>query len=371
MTSILSWLRKDKVFLMSIIVSIMTMFFVTPSFDYFTYMNWHVLIVMFSIMIAIGGIFQTHFFDYVATKLVMQFQTLRHVSLMILLSTFFLGMLLTNDVVLLTLIPFTVFILKHLKEEHYTLKIIALQAIAANMGSALTPMGDPQNIYIYAFYQPEFLDFLGMTFPITLTGLVLLFVLNRVLIPQHHVQLNITTADIKWSSWSIYMSILLVALLGILRIIPLHLVLLYSLGIALVVNRSLFQTVDYHLLFTFVSFFIITGNISQIELIVVLFEPWLQNGFQIYSFSLLLSQVISNVPAAVLLSTFVSQEEYGYLLQGVNVGALGSIIGSLASLIALKYITIHQPGKVRHYIKIYFLMSLVFMMTITFLIWVV
>ena len=190
---------KDKVFLVAVILAIITMFFIPPSMDYFDYINYKVLVVMFTIMLAVAGIFESHFFYFVATKLVVHFKNMRFIALSIVLTTFVLSMFLTNDAVLLTLIPFSIFVFKQVKMEKHIIMMIILQTIAANLGSALTPMGDPQNIYLYAHYQLGFSEFINMTIPITLIGGLLIIVTTLIFFPKHDVVHNIKApaVDIK------------------------------------------------------------------------------------------------------------------------------------------------------------------------------
>jgi Na+/H+ antiporter NhaD/arsenite permease-like protein len=368
------FILKDKVFLIAVVIAIFTMFFVPPSQEYISYMNYKVLVVMLTIMLAVAGIYESHFFYYVATKLVMHLKNIRYISLSIIMTTFLLAMFLTNDAVLLTLIPFSIFILKHIKMERHIIYVIILQTIAANMGSALTPMGDPQNIYLYEYYQIPFNDFLGMTLPITIIGGILIIISTIILMPKKVVELNITTPKVDLKKLGIYSLILLNALFSILRIIPLLYTFIITIVLGLIFARPLFKRVDWYLLLTFVSFFIITGNLSRMENIGLVLANFLDGKIKVYFTGMISSQFISNVPSAVLLSTFTDASMARYLLQGVNVGAMGTLIASLASLISFKYILRDFSKLTKKYILIYSLISLIFMMVITlfllFFVWI-
>jgi Na+/H+ antiporter NhaD/arsenite permease-like protein len=357
---------KDKVFLIAVLIAILTMFFVPPSKQYLSYFNYKVLVVMFTIMLSVAGIYESHFFYFVATKLVMHLKNMRFIALSIVLTTFFLAMFLTNDAVLLTLIPFSIFILKHVKMEKQIIIIIILQTIAANLGSALTPMGDPQNIYLYAYYQISFLDFMRMTLPVTIIGGLLITITTIILMPKAVVELNITTPKVNLKSLAIYGLILLNALFSILRIVPLIYTLIVTLILGLIFARHLFKRVDWYLLLTFVSFFIITGNLSEMEGIGNFLSAFLDGNIKVYFTGMLSSQLISNVPSAVLLSTFTDASMAKYLLQGVNVGSMGTLVASLASLISFKYILRDYPKLTKRYILYYSLISIIYMAIITF-----
>lgn len=356
---------KDKVFIIAFLFAVISMFFVVPSKDYLNYINYKVLIIMFSLMLAVAGIYETHFFDYIATKLIQHLKSIKWIGLTIILVTFFLGMLLTNDAVLLTLVPFTIFITKHTKKEKYAVIIIILQTIAANMGSALTPMGDPQNIYLYAFYDIPFADFIKTTSVITLSGFILISVTAFIKIPNEICELNIIAPKINWHRFLLYFLILINALLNVLRIVPE----VYTLGITLIAGliygRHLFKQVDYHLLLTFVAFFIFTGNLGQIEFIKESISHWLNSEISVFFMAITTSQFISNVPAAVLLSTFTKPIYWRPLLQGVNIGSMGTIIGSLASLITFKYVLKEYKNQTRTYLITYSVISIIFIVIIS------
>ena len=365
MKFVLKNILKDKVFIIAGIIMIITMFIIPPSELYLSYMNYKVLIIMFTIMIAVSGLYETHLFDFIATRLVIQFKTIKWISLILILSTFFLAMFLTNDAVLLTLIPFTLFIMKHTKQEKYALITIILQTIAANLGSALTPMGDPQNIYLYAFYDIPFKTFLLITFPITALGFILISTTALIKIPNHPVELNLQAPEVNWKRVGLYSLFLLNALFVILRIVPEWYTIYVTLILGLVYGRHLFKRLDYGLLLTFVAFFIITGNLGQMESVSSLFDQFLNTPRTVYFTALATSQFISNVPAAVLLSTFTKPIYYPALLMGVNVGAMGSIIGSLASLITFKYVLREFPKSIKPYFLNYTLISIIFIVIIT------
>jgi len=365
MKSLLRYLYKDKVFVIAFIFAVISMFFITPSKDYLDYINYKVLIIMFTLMLAVAGVYETHFFDYVATKLVIQFKSIKWIGLIIILVTFFLGMLLTNDAVLLTLVPFTIFITKHTKQEKYAVMIIILQTIAANMGSALTPMGDPQNIYLYAFYDIPFGEFLATTAIITISGFVLVSTTAMIRIPNHHCELNIVAPTVEWKKFFLYMLILINALLTVLRLVPEEYTLMITIFLGLLYGRHLFKRVDYTLLLTFTSFFIFTGNLGQMIWIKDAISHLLDTRLSVYFTGLFTSQLISNVPAAVLLSTFTERAYWQPLLQGVNVGAMGTIIGSLASLITFKYIMREYRSETKTYLITYSIISIIFITIIT------
>ncbi len=365
MRKIIAFITKDKVFLIALIFALFSMIIIPPSQDYMGYINTKVLIVMFTLMIGVAGMYETHFFDFIATKLVIRFVSIKWIALVIILVTFFLGMFLTNDAVLLTLVPFTIFVTRHTKQEKYTLMIIILQTIAANMGSALTPMGDPQNIYLYAFYDIPFQSFLATTFPITFMGFILLVGTTLICIPHQHCELNLAAPQVRWDKVLLYALFLINALLLILRVVNVWITLGVTLILVIIYGRRLLKRVDYHLLLTFTAFFIFTGNLAQMDVLQGITSQFLSGHTSVYFTGLITSQLISNVPAAVLLSTFTDRLYWQALLQGVNVGSMGTIIGSLASLISFKYILKDDRTHLKTYLINYTVVSIIFITVIT------
>ncbi|MDZ4196435.1 MAG: SLC13 family permease [Candidatus Izemoplasmatales bacterium] len=363
---------KDKVFLIAFIVAIVSMFFIAPSIRYIEYINPKVLIIMFTLMIAVAGMYEANFFSFVAIHLVSHFFTIKYIAFVIVVATFFLGMLVTNDAVLLTLVPFTLFVTKQTKMQRHALFIVILQTIAANMGSALTPMGDPQNIYLYAFYDIPFMTFITTMLPITITGLILVSVTTLVFIPNTHCEPIMVKPIVDSKRMIIYTILFFNALLSVLRVYSIWIGLIVTIVITLLFCLRLVKKVDVHLLLTFTMFFIFTGNLSQITNIQSSIQGLLSSPTSVYFTGLFTSQFISNVPGAVLLSTFTPAPYSLALLQGVNVGAMGTIISSLASLITFKFVLKEFPKDGKLYLKTYSLLSIVFIIIITivvFLFW--
>lgn len=365
MKTIGAWLWKDKVFVIAWAAALVSMLFVPPSLDYIGYINPKVLIIMFTLMIAVAGMYEANFFSFVAIGLVSKFFTIKYISLVIVVATYFLGMLVTNDAVLLTLVPFTLFVTKQTKMEKYALLIVILQTIAANMGSALTPMGDPQNIYLYAFYDIPFGTFLRAMAPITIMGFLLVTISTAVLIPNEYCEPIMVSPKVDWKRMAVYGAIFTNALFAVLRVYSVWIGLIVTLVISVPLCFRLWKKVDYHLLLTFTAFFIFTGNLGVLDSIGQAFERFLDTPASVYFTGLFASQFISNVPAAVLLSTFTERSLALPLLQGVNVGAMGTLIGSLASLITFKIVTKEFPGEMKAYLRTYTLLCILFIVVIT------
>ena len=371
MKKILHFFWKDKVFLIAFILAVVSCFFIPPSAAYLGYVNTKVLVIMFSLMIAVAGLYEANFFSFIAINLVSKFYSIKWIALVIVLATFFLGMWVTNDAVLLTLVPFTLFVTRQTGQQRYALIIVILQTIAANMGSALTPMGDPQNIYLYAYYNIGFGAFIKMMAPITITGFLLLVVSTLALVPNVPCHPITVSPKVELKRLLLYAAIFVNALLCVLRVLPDYVTILITVVLTLPFCRHLLKKVDYQLLLTFTAFFVFTGNMSQLTGIKDFIGTLLNSNASVYFTGLITSQFISNVPAAILLSTFTNAAFWGPLLQGVNVGAMGTVIGSLASLITLKFVLREFPDQVRDYLKIYTVICVVFILIITGVVFIV
>ena len=202
---------------------------------------------------------------------------------------------------------------------------------------------------------------------VTISGFILVTSTAMIKIPHVVCTLNITTPTVDWKKFFLYMLIMINALLAVLRIVDEQYTIIITTILGLIYGRHLFKKVDYTLLLTFTSFFIFTGNLAQITWISDAVSSLLNSRISVYFTSLIASQFISNVPAAVLLSTFTDRLYWQPLLQGVNVGAMGTIIGSLASLITFKYIIREYRSEAKTYLITYSIISIIFITIITIL----
>jgi len=371
MKRLLGYFWKDKVFVVAFVAAVFSMFLIPPSLGYLGYFKTKVLVCMFGLMIAVGGMYEQNFFTVVAIKLVKRFHSVRNIALVIVLTTFTLGMLITNDAVLLTLVPFSIFVMKEIRQEKHLLGVVILQTIAANLGSAMTPMGDPQNIYLFTRFSIPFFIFLKSMLPVTMTGLFLIVATTLAAFPKTEVEPIKQVAYLNDRRIYVYFLIFAIAILCILGVLGDLVTLIIVMILSLMFGRTLFKRVDYPLLLTFSAFFVFTGNISQIGSIASVMTSFLQSPTSVYFMGLVTSQFISNVPAAVLLSSFTPENYIVNLLQGVNVGAMGTIIASLASLIAFKFVLKDFPGRSGEYLWKYTLVCIVYIAIITLVVFFV
>lgn len=328
----LEFIKKEIVLIISLSLAILSSIFSLPKLSY---IDFKVLILLFNLMIVVSAFKELKVLDSIAIKILKQCKSYTSITFALVFLTFILSMIVTNDVALITFVPLTIIIGK--KANCRTLKIVILQTIAANLGSSFTPMGNPQNLFIYSFYNLGIIEFLKATFPLLFisTILLLFFILkgkNKVL----NIELKIVS--IKDKKQVIVFSILFfIILLSVFHLTNYKVTFLITLITVLLFNKSLFYKVDYSLLITFIGFFIFIGNISTLDSVRNFMEYLLQSGKATFISSIIVSQIISNVPATMLLSGFTNS--INELLLGVNIGGLGTLIASLASVISFKLYT--------------------------------
>ena len=332
-TKIREFIAKETVLCIAACCAILTMFIIPPSVEYIHYIDFRVLCLLLCLMAVVGGMKAVGVFDWLTYQLLRRIHNGRILGLTLVLLPFFCSMFVTNDVALIIFIPFTLMLLEQLGGRRQIISVTVFQTIAANLGSMATPVGNPQNLYLYAFYNISIGDFFSVTLPITAVSLVLLTAVSLFLLPGKLPQQQLETANIQNSKHLlIYIALFALCLLTVFRVIPYILTTIITIILLLIIDRKLLKEIDYMLL-TFVCFFIVSENLGQIQ--------WVRSTLQtLLNADTLLtavgtSQIISNVPAAVVLSGFTDQ--WRHMLAGVNIGGLGTPIASLASLITIKF----------------------------------
>lgn len=338
---IVSFAKKETVLFAAVLLAFGSMVCVPPDMQYLSYIDYRVLALLFCLMTVMEGFKSTGFFAAVAGKLLEKVKTFRQLYLVLVFLCFFTSMWITNDVALLTFVPFTVLVLRMTGLEQEMIPVIVLQTIAANLGSMTTPVGNPQNLYLYSISGMGIGAFLQIMGPLTLisAGLIFLICLIHKDFPIRQGMLGKEIVGVRKAGENQVLAVLFfISLLSVFRILSWQLLLLIVLvsciGIkAFCKEKYLPLKADFGLLLTFAAFFIFIGNMGRICAVREVLSQVLNGRELLISF--LCSQMISNVPAAILLSGFT--QEYRGLLQGVNIGGLGTLIASLASLISYKF----------------------------------
>ena len=338
---IVNFAKKETVLFAAVLLAFGSMVCVPPDMQYLSYIDYRVLALLFCLMTVMEGFRSTGFFAAVAGKLLEKVKTFRQLYLVLVFLCFFTSMWITNDVALLTFVPFTVLVLRMTGLEQEMIPVIVLQTIAANLGSMTTPVGNPQNLYLYSISGMGIGAFLQIMGPLTLisAGLIFLICLIHKDFPIRQGMLGKEIVGVRKAGENQVLAVLFfISLLSVFRILSWQLLLLIVLASCIGIKafckeKYLPLEADFGLLLTFVAFFIFIGNMGRICAVREVLSQVLNGRELLISF--LCSQMISNVPAAILLSGFT--QEYRGLLQGVNIGGLGTLIASLASLISYKF----------------------------------
>lgn len=353
MKAVVDFFKREAVLCISGILAVISCFIVPPSAAYADYVDLRVLILLFCLMLVVAGIRQTGAFTIICEALLKKFRSIKTVGLVLVLLSFFMSMLLTNDVTLVTIVPFTLLMFDSIsgeKKGRAEIVLLVLETAAANLGSMLTPMGNPQNLYLYTKFNLTFSEFFGIIFPYSALSLVLLICSVFLFLPRLETEKPRGTTKLDGRVKPVIFAILFaVNMLTILRMLDDKILLVIVAVTVLIIDRRLFLKADYSLLLTFVFFFIFVGNLGSLPAL----SESLQSVFvgNEVVLSVLISQVISNVPAAILLSGLSDNADA--LIIGTNLGGLGTLIASMASLITYKFYAATNDSSPKKYILVF------------------
>lgn len=357
----LKLIKKDIILFVSGILAVASCFFVHPDASYLGYINYRVLAILMSLMLVVAVLLRIGTFDYLTDRLLGKLHTSRSISLLLVILSFVMAMLLTNDVTLVTLVPFSIAVLKSFKDRRSLMFTLILMTVAANLGSMLTPIGNPQNLYLYTKYKMSLLPFIKLMLPYSALSLALLIAAVFALSGNKKSSREGSSGTPAPSSIKLAVCVVLFALCVLAVADKLNWGLMLGVTVVTValLDRKAFRYIDYALLLTFVFFFILIGNLGRIPAIydtlsrVVDIAPVLTAAAS--------SQIISNVPAAMLLSAFTDNGEA--LVIGTNLGGLGTLIASMASLITYKFYAAmsRDEEKTMGYLPAFTLVNVVFL----------
>lgn len=290
--------KREIIFSISLILAIVSCFFVKPSINYFNYINWETIILLFVIMVIVEVLKNLYVFERLVRKLLVKIRNTRGLVFILVFTCFLSSIFITNDVSLIIFVPFSILALKKVDRIDLIILTVSLQTIAANVGCMVLPIGAPHNIVMYTVSNIPFQAFFLLLLPYIIVSLIFLAVLMFV-VPRDDINLP-HMRKIEFDANNFI--------------------------------KRVFLGVDYYLLLTFIALFILIGNLENISFFSSLFTRWI-NGNEVL-WGVLASQVISNVPAAMLLSGFSSN--YEAIIVGINIGGFGTLIASMANLISYK-----------------------------------
>lgn len=363
---IINFIKKETVLLVSAILAIVSMVFVPPSAKYISYIDLPTISLLFCLMAVMAGLRKIGLFSSLANSLLARIKNFRSVSLALILLCFFTSMFITNDVALITFVPFAIEVVRKSEKNEFMIPIVVLQTIAANLGSMLTPVGNPQNLYLYSLSGMYVAEFILLVLPYTAIAFVMLVIANFS-VKSEFVEYKTEKINFSVKSTVFYIALFLVCMLTVANILEYWVTFIIVTAAIVLTNKKMLLKVDYSLLMTFIFFFVFIGNMSNVDAFKNAVS-YLLNGREIL-ISIVLSQVISNVPAAVLLSGFT--DNIRSLIIGTNIGGLGTLIASMASLISYKIFVSEMPNERKKYFWQFTLWNIIFLIVLSIFIIVI
>lgn len=363
------FLKNETVLCVSFLLAVLSAFVIKPDMLYLTYPDYRTIALLFCLMIIVAGFQSLGIFRMLGHFLITRAGSIRGLSVVMIFLCFFSSMVITNDVTLITFVPFTILVLRMSGRVERILKLVVLETIAANLGSMATPIGNPQNLYLYSISDLTAGEFMQAVLPYAGLSLILLVIV--VFVGKDEPLLDVSVKDepekraekkagrVLGQAMPLLL-LLILCLLVVFRILPYQPVLICVILVILVIKRKLYLSVDYFLLLTFLCFFVFIGNMKRIPQVSEFLVSAVQ-GRELLA-GILTSQIISNVPAAILLSGFSS--DYSALLTSVNLGGLGTLIASLASLISFKFFVKEYPDKKVAFLKVFTIWNLLFLLVL-------
>lgn len=347
MSRIKDFIKREITLCIAFFAAVISCFWVHPDRAYWGYIDFRTLALLYCLIIVVAGLRGAGMFSALAHWLCSRSSSVRSMGIVLVALCFISAMLVTNDVALLTFVPFSVVVMGLANQTEDLAWVVVLQTVAANLGSMLTPVGNPQNLYLYSCYNMSMGEFFAATAPIWLLSAVLIALLCLRL-PKTEISVFLgekPTLDKK--ALIIYLLLFAVCMLVVLRVMPWPIMLAIVVAVLLIYERRILLKGDFLLLLTFVCFFIFAGNLARIEAVDHLLRRLLSGHEMLLGAAA--SQVISNVPSAILLSGFT--ENAKGLLLGVDIGGLGTPVASLASLISLKLYSHAECADIRRFME--------------------
>ena len=338
--------KKNAVMLIAFAAALITSMFVPVDKEYIGYFDFKTLSCLFCVLAVVCALKDINFFFVIARKIVHFFKTARMSILALVYITFIGSMLIANDMALLTFLPLGFLVLSSTGKQKYMAFTFIMQNIAANLGGMLTPFGNPQNLYLYTKFNIPNGEFMGIMAPPFILSVVLITLCCIIFVKNDPLMISDEKIELDGKRTALYLALFALAIAIVFRGIPYWIGLIIIPAVLFYADRHALESVDYPLLFTFVFFFIFAGNMARMDAVRSFFSTLLSKNTLL--FSALSCQCISNVPSAILLSQFTGN--YAELLIGVNVGGVGTLIASLASLITFREYVKHDPKSTRRYI---------------------
>ncbi len=361
MAEFIGFAKKNAVMLIAFAAAGITSIFVPVDKEYLGYFDYKTLTCLFCVLAVVCALKNINFFYMLARKVVQLFKNARMSVLALVYITFIGSMLIANDMALLTFLPLGYLVLTATGKSKYMAFTFIMQNIAANLGGMLTPFGNPQNLYLYTKFEIPNLEFISIMAPPFVLSVIIITLCCFIFVKPEPLRLEDEKINISPKRTVLYLLLFALAIAIVFRSIPYWIGLIIIPAVLFFADRKALEMVDYPLLLTFVFFFIFSGNMARIEVVRNFFSMLLEKSTLLVS--VLSCQFISNVPSAILLSQFA--DNYRDLLVGVNIGGVGTLISSLASLITFREYVKINPKKTGYYIAMFSVFNFAFLFILT------
>ena len=356
--------KREPVLSIAAVLAVVSMFFVPPDAEYISYIDLKTLGCLFCLMASVKGMEREGLLRRISLAIAGRLKNLRVLAFFLVFACFFFSMFITNDVALIAIIPITFTILSVCGMVSWSAFLVVLQTVAANIGSSLTPIGNPQNLFLFTHYEIPLSEFFMVMLPIVGAGGIhlgascLLFPALPLCQSEPFSPQPLTKQKIV-----LYAVLFLLSVAAVFGFVPYWAATAAIFFVLLAADRRTLFTVDYSLLLTFVVIFVFVGNLARIEPIHAFLSRITKANTLLTA--IFTSQFTSNVPAAILLSGFTDRAKE--LLAGVNIGGMGTLIASMASVISYKmYASVHK-GHTGRYMLLFTLWNVVFLAVLTVL----
>ncbi|MCR5739918.1 MAG: hypothetical protein K6G43_08875 [Lachnospiraceae bacterium] len=366
MKEVLKLIKKDPMLPVSLLAALISLLITPPTKELLTAIDWHTLGILFMMLTVLEGFKQENLFRPLL-KLGSGLTTMVTLSLFLVFGVFFTSMFVTNDVSLIIFVPLTILLFRSVKREECILPIISMENIAAIRGSLLMPFGSPQNLFLFNKSGVSAARFILHMSPLCISSAVLLIIFIFVFYRREKGKKIEFELDLKpWDNEGRAKRITYIALFCMILFVIVSRTSLWPAAVLIVlisvlaVNRRLLRSVDYVLLVTFFCFFVFSSSITANPAIGSFLQRTV-TGHE-YISVILVSQVISNVPASIVLYPFT--ENFAGLIYGADTAGLCSLIGSLASVINYRIYVREYPGKGRDFIRVFTLVSWIFFLIV-------
>lgn len=358
---VMGFIKKDYLLVISALLAIISLFLVpfdtVLSYSYERILDTICTLLLFLLIVA--GLRECNALNKIAQLALSNIRTTRALCLVLILLPFFCAMLFSNDVSLLTFVPLAIAILGMADMKRMMIVVVVLQTVAANVGSYLTPFGNPHNLYIFNMhdiYGFDLLEYEMKLIPIVVVGAIVLLTLTM-LIRNKPLESKIDeSAEIKDKRVVlILIALFALAIITVVDLIPFYITLIVFIAAFLIMMPKIFMKVNYSILFIFFFLFVFANGLTNMESVhsmisdLMAWDPMLT--------TVMTSQVTSNVPSTILLQPFTS--DWGAVLVGADIGGFGTPIASMASIISLKFYLQEEDSSILSYLKVFFLVNIV------------